>query len=357
MWLVQCYQQNDPTKPGVPIYTEPTVAGSIGNPRGTVQQVYDRANQDIDKAIALLEGSTKTQMHKSHIDKYVAYGLKARHALVQKNYAVALEFAKKAMDSPAVIAQFSEIRRVNDNSKRNVMWGLGIQTDQSMGNYDIYSHMDADSKGTYSKARHLISSWLYDQIPSTDQRKQWWTAPLASSQWGAAGTENGSKRSWCQTKLGYLDVAAQTGDHILMREEEMALIAAEAACRLDKFTEARQYVTMVGSQRDSEYASRLANFQDSKSYNASTTGSLTTLMDEILFQRRVELWSEVPRLHDLQRLGLGFNRNFDGSNHTLKLTSINTNPKSPAFILWIPQAEFDGNENMDPNTDQNPPQS
>jgi len=237
MWLVQCYQQNDPTKPGVPIYTEPTVAGSIGNPRGTVQQVYDRANQDIDKAIALLEGSTKTQMHKSHIDKYVAYGLKARHALVQKNYAVALEFAKKAMDSPAVIAQFSEIRRVNDNSKRNVMWGLGIQTDQSMGNYDIYSHMDADSKGTYSKARHLISSWLYDQIPSTDQRKQWWTAPLASSQWGAAGTENGSKRSWCQTKLGYLDVAAQTGDHILMREEEMALIAAEAACRLDKFTE------------------------------------------------------------------------------------------------------------------------
>jgi len=357
MWLVQCYQQNDPAKPGVPIYTEPTVAGSIGNPRGTVQQVYDRANQDIDKAIALLEGSTKTQMHKSHIDKYVAYGLKARHALVQKNYAVALEFAKKAMDSPAVIAQFSEIRRVNDNSKRNVMWGLGIQTDQSMGNYDIYSHMDADSKGTYSKARHLISSWLYDQIPSTDQRKQWWTAPLASSQWGAAGTENGSKRSWCQTKLGYLDVAAQTGDHILMREEEMALIAAEAACRLDKFTEARQYVTMVGSQRDSEYATRLANFQDSKSYNASTTGSLTTLMDEILFQRRVELWSEVPRLHDLQRLGLGFNRNFDGSNHTLKLTSINTNPKSPAFILWIPQAEFDGNENMDPNTDQNPPQS
>jgi len=114
---------------------------------------------------------------------------------------------------------------------------------------------------------------------------------------------------------------------------------------------------MVGSQRDSEYATRLANFQDSKSYNASTTGSLTTLMDEILFQRRVELWSEVPRLHDLQRLGLGFNRNFDGSNHTLKLTSINTNPKSPAFILWIPQAEFDGNENMDPNTDQNPPQS
>lgn len=79
-------------------------------------------------------------------------------------------------------------------------------------------------------------------------------------------------------------------------------------------------------------------------------------MDEILFQRRVELWSEVPRLHVLQRLGLGFNRNFDGSNHTGKIQSVNTNPASPAFILWIPQSEFDGNENMDAATDQNPDQ-
>ena len=356
MWLVQSYQQNDPTKPGVPIYTEPTIAGSVGNPRGTVKQVYDRANEDINKAIALLEGTTVAQMHKSHIDKYVAYGIKARHALVQKDYPTALTFSKKAMEGSAQIADFNDVKRVNDISKKNVLWGLGIQTDQSMGIWDIYSHMDADSKGTYSKARHLISSWLYAQIPDTDQRKQWWTAPLPQAEWGAAGTVNGSKRSWCQIKLGYIDVAAQTGDHILMREEEMALIAAEAACHLQQFPEARQHLASVGTKRDSNYATRLANFTDSKSYNASTTAGLVTLMDEILFQRRVELWSEVPRLHDLQRLGLGFKRNFEGSNHPLQLANINTNPASPAFILWIPQPEFDGNENMDAGKDQNPPQ-
>lgn len=356
MWLVQTYQQNDPGKPGVPIYTEPTVAGSIGNPRGMVQQVYDQANSDIDKAIALLENTNVAQMHKSHIDKYVAYGIKARNAMVQKDYPTAQTFAEKAMGSSASVAPFSDIRHVNSATAKNVMWALVIQTDQALGNWDIFTHMDADSKNTYSKARHLVSSWLYNQLPDTDKRKAWWTAPLPEEEWGTPGTEDGSKRSWVQTKLVYIDAVAKTGDHILMREEEMALIAAEAACHQGKYAEARNFVKMVGNQRDSEYEARLATFTDSKTYNSNTNAPLTTLMDEILFQRRVELWSEVPRLHDLQRLGLGFNRNFDGSNHTGKIPSVNTNPSSPAFILWIPQAEFDGNENMDANTDQNPDQ-
>ena len=356
MWLVQVYQQNDPTKPGVPIYTEPTVAGSVGNPRGTMQQVYDQANSDIDKAIEYLEKTNVAQLHKSHIDKYVAYGIKARHAMVQKDYPTAQAFAEKALGSPASIAAFSDIRNVNNAGAKNTMWALVIQTDQALGNWDIFTHMDADSKNTYSKARHLISSWLYNELPDTDERKAWWTAPLPVEEWGTPGTEEGSKRSWCQTKLVYISAPAKTGDHVLMREEEMALIAAEAACHQGKYTEARNFVKMVGNQRDSDYESRLATFTDDKTFNTNTTAPLKTLMDEILFQRRVELWSEIPRLHDLQRLGLGFNRDFEGTNHTGTIPTVNTNPASPAFILWIPQAEFDGNENMDANTDQNPDQ-
>ena len=353
MWLIQMYQQNDPSKPGVPLYNEPTVAGSIGNPRGKVQDVYDQANSDINKAIVLLEDTDVSQKHKSHIDKYVAYGFKARYALIQQDFPAALAAAKKAIDSPAKIV-FS--KNVNDNAATNVMWGLGIQTDQAMGSWDIFSHTDADSKGTYSKARHLISSWLYDQIPTTDERRKWWTAPLPDDEWGVAGTGNGSKRSWTQKKLVYIDATASTGDHILMRKEEIALMAAEAACHLENWIEARNYVKMVGEMRDSKYEDRLSKFTNSKEYNDDTNAKLITLMDEILFQRRVELWSEIPRLHDLQRLGLGFDRTFDNTNHTpgAQLSSVNTSPGSPAFILWIPQAEFDGNENMDAKSDQNP---
>ena len=57
--------------PGVPIYTEPSAAGTEGQPRSTVQQVYDLIVADIEKAVALLK-EAKPQIHKSHIDYHVA---------------------------------------------------------------------------------------------------------------------------------------------------------------------------------------------------------------------------------------------------------------------------------------------
>ena len=86
----------------------------------------------------------------------------------------------------------------------------------------------------------------------------------------------------------------------------------------------------------------------------TTPIQLTTLMDEVLFQRRIELWGEAGRLFDIKRLGLGFDRDFAGTNHSQLLKTISTAPKSKEFVLPIPQQEFDGNENMDIETDQNP---
>ena len=97
LWLVQSYQQNDPSLPGVPIYTEPTTPESEGKGRGTVQDVYTRINEDINTAISYLENSSVQQQHPSHIDKYVAYGIKARAMMVQHNYKEAVTAAKEAL--------------------------------------------------------------------------------------------------------------------------------------------------------------------------------------------------------------------------------------------------------------------
>ncbi|MCR5840621.1 MAG: RagB/SusD family nutrient uptake outer membrane protein [Bacteroidales bacterium] len=359
MWLVQTYQQNGAiygtSLPGVPLYTEPTVAGSEGKGRGTVADVYAQANADIDAAIQCLSQSSLGQLHKSHISLAAAYGIKARHALVQHDYATALAAAESAMKGQK-LGSWGDIQVVNSVDKPNVLWGLAIQTDQAMGNYDIYNHMDADCLSTYAKARHLIGNWLYDEIPDTDVRKAWWTAPIPEAQWGVPGSANGSYRSWCQKKLVYLNATAQTGDHILLRTEELYLIAAEAACEAGDYAKARQYVSAVGSLRDTNYAARLKKMTDDKTLNQNTTGPIVTLMDEIFFQRRVELWSENPRLFDLQRRGLAYNRNWAGTNHTSTATAFTQKPGSANFILWIPQSEFDGNENMDAERDQNPKQ-
>ena len=72
-----------------------------------------------------------------------------------------------------------------------------------------------------------------------------------------------------------------------------------------------------------------------------------------MFQRRVELWGEAGRIFDLQRLGLGYNRVYEGSNHTQTVATKDTNAGSDLFIFPLPQSELDGNENIT-EKDQNP---
>jgi len=52
-------------------------------PRSTVQAVYNQINADLDSAIILLDGYKRA--NKSHLDKSVAQGFKARVALTQQN--------------------------------------------------------------------------------------------------------------------------------------------------------------------------------------------------------------------------------------------------------------------------------
>src|SRR5690606_22825308 len=75
---------------GVPLVLTPTIEGQ---PRATVEEVYAQINADLDQAIALLPS---TPVNKSHPDKEVAKGLKARVALVQQNWPVAEAMANEA---------------------------------------------------------------------------------------------------------------------------------------------------------------------------------------------------------------------------------------------------------------------
>lgn len=365
-WLIQIYQQNGGAAgsaqrdlPGVPIYTGPTVAGSPGAGRGTVQNVYDQINADIDSAIARLAATDIKQMHKSHIDLAAAYGLKARFALIEQDFPTALAAAESCLALKNHVGTASDIAQINDVSKNNVLWGIAIQTDQALGNASVYSHMDADCKGTYSKARHLIVKWLYNQIPAGDARLAWWTGDIPEASWGEAGTANGSTRSFCQKKLVFKNAATSTGDHILLRTEEVYLTAAEAACRTNDYTKARQYLGALEDARIGAAASaaRLASYTDSNTLGTDTFAAPASLLDEIILQRRIELWGEWPRIFDIQRLGLAFDRT-GGLNHEPKyiLKELTSKVASANFILWIPQAEFDGNENMNAATDQNPEQ-
>lgn len=352
--LIQLYQQTykgNESAPGVPLYIEPTTSSSEGKPRGTVEEVYKQINLDIEEAIKLLKESGIAQKHPSHIDYYIANGIKARVCMVQQRYEDAIAAAKEALTKPGLTAVISASTLLGFNNAEftNVLWGVEITADQTSGFASLFSHLDADAEGMYAeKAQHCISSWLYENLPDTDERRSWWRGDL-----GEDATGVGSVVSYCQLKFRFADTADRTGDYIYMRAEEMLLIQAEAECHLGNYGQARTLISQLGSNRDSEYAERLAKFQDSSSYNENTIAPLRTLMDEILFQRRVELWGEQGRIFDLQRLKLGYNRDYEGSIHTELVKDKDTNAGSKEFIMTIPQSEIDGNASINAG-DQNP---
>ena len=114
------------------------------------------------------------------------------------------------------------------------------------------------------------------------------------------------------------------------------------------------------SSRDPNWHDTLGALSGSEQ-TFGTVGTVKTLMDEILLQRRIELWGETGRIFDILRLAKGWTRywNVGGeeSNHTNYLRKYPEYLNFPAdyieCILMIPQAEIDNNPNINPE-DQNP---
>lgn len=341
-WFCKGSYSKSKDSPGVPIYTEPTSQETVGKPRGTVAQVFEQINTDFQKAIELFQEGGIDQPHPSHLDLYATYALWARAAQIQEDWAKAGEYANAALAKPGLkrVASVSEIGKFNNCKSSNIFWGFEVIADQTSPYGAYLSHMDPEG-GYGDRARQCIDAWLWNQIPDTDERKRnWWEDPT-DYEYIAYG----------QNKFRYSDVSTFLGDVLYLRAEEMILIAAEAACRTGNYEGTRNLLTELGGNRDSEYSNRLEKYINSADYNTNTHGDFNTLMDEILFQRRIELWSEgFGRAFDLRRLSLGYTRDYEGTNHPAKRT---LDPDDNRFVTLIPQKEFDSNESFTV-ADQNP---
>lgn len=364
--LVQLYQQTykgHEQLPGIPLYTTPTTSATPGNPRGTVEEVYRRINDDIEKGIELLEEANRgglKQRNKTHIDYYVANGIKSRIALVQNRWEDVVSSVDLAFGKPGLgYANSTElVGGFNSLGMSSVLWGASIQKSDQIGGYSsFFGHMDANAGMHGSFDRKCISAWLYKQMSMQDVRRvNWWKGPIAE----VLETSQGSQKSYCTTKFRFSDYSSSLGDNIYMRAEELLLTKAEALCRLKRYDEARKLMETFGSIRERNYVrNRLSKVADDNTltldeYGTASTPEIKTLLDEILLQRRIELWGEHGRLFDVLRLKTGYNRDYEGSNHVAKLSDATRTSDYKGFILTIPQSEFDGNTNMDPIVDQNP---
>ncbi len=341
--LSQCFARTyvgHENEPCAPLYTEPTVPTTTGQPRATVAQVYQQITADIDKAVSLLP-QAKHHDDTAHIDYAVAQGIRARIYLTMGEWQKAKEAAKEAIaKSGKSIQPVSAFLGLNNASAGNVLWGATIITDQ-VGMYaSLYAHTDYEADKYGGKSPKLISTWLYDRISDTDARKTaWWNA-------------NHSVVPYIQEKQKFSDIQTWMGDYVWMRIEEMYLIAAEAECRLGDEGAAKEDLMALMSKRDPNYTCN----KTGTALGALTTDETGSLLEEIILQRRIELWGEAGRVWDIRRLKQGFRRTTDMGwpQSALLSNRPTTNPENYMWVLTIPQAEFDGNENMNADTDQNP---
>ncbi len=333
--------------PCVPIFSGTSFEGSTGQPRATVAQVYAQIDDDINKAVLLLMDTQ--QQRPEHMGLAVVLGLKARIALVKEDWNTALNAAEAAISaSGRQILDVPSFIGLNDATAQNVMWGAIIPVEE-VGMYaSLFAHMSTDI-AYGQRAPKQISPDLYHKMNSSDTRRAWWDPN---------DPEYNYYGGYIQRKFDFSNLQTWEGDYIWMRVEEMYLTAAEAASHLGIETTAKNYLMQLMSKRDPYYTCN----KSGNRIGALTTDETGSLLEEILLQRRIELWGEDGRIYTIRRLHQGFNRTSErGWPNGLLLTDHYGAPMDPECYLWvltIPQAEFDGNPNMNPEPipygDQNP---
>lgn len=322
----------------VPIYTEPTSPSTKGQPRATNKEVFALAMSDINKACELLKG--QPQKHISHIDEYVANGIKARIALYMGDYQSAYDAAKIAISGSKKLTS-NVTSGYNSKDLPDVLWGAEIITDQGTTNPQFMAHMDPAFGGYGDASRKCITPYLYNQISKTDVRKNWWKLIDLSVAKSAQNLATGYQ----QYKFKFADPSnPYLCDHIFMRVPEMYLTIAECAARLNKEPEAQDVLNEFMSYRDPSYKCA----KTGTALGRLTTDITNSLLEEIILQRRIELWGEYGRLFDIKRLRQGFKRTTDmGFQTAALLNTLKTDdPESFDFVMTIPQKEIDANPYM-----------
>ena len=358
--------------PCVPLVT-PQTEDFTNNPRATVGEVYAFVMEDLDYAVEKLAGAARDS--KMYIDGNVAHGLRARVNLLLGNWQAAYDDAVAAAQgyTPATIEEMSK-PAFYDISEHNWIWGYdmatGLTSNLTASNRfyaTTGSWLRSFSGNGYAPACQVytcINTLLYNKIPATDVRKGWWVdenlnSPLLNGlKWpgfdDVANADDGDNKlaflPYTNVKFGAISIGNTINeeDMPLMRVEEMILIQAEAKARLGDNGGATSILeNFVKTYRD-------------PAYSASAGGR--NLLDEIWFQRRVELWGEGFGVFDNLRLDKPIVRNHGaGSSNIADAFRFNLESQDPWLRMRFPQGEMntnfgivDNKGGQQPTIDMNP---
>ena len=350
--------------------TCPIVTDTLGekasrnNPRATHEEMFKFIESDLNNAEKYIVNLTSNR-NNTLPDLAVVYGLKARLYMWNEDYAKAKEYARKAIDTyggtPMSEDDATDTKKgFNDITKW--MWGAQYTKEDRAVKFGIINFTSFASNETvfgYAGAgpMNMIGKSFYDRISDTDWRKTMWKAP--------AGSPLEAKNKYVDSKMemkngvmedvskfkkriptyGSLKFRPNQGNYAessigvvsaypLMRVEEMYFIEAEAAERLAPGTGITLLENFMKTYRDPQYV---------------YTGS--NAIDEILFQKRIELWGEGLSFFDIKRANVSVTRGYAGTNF-FEEWRFNTNGR-PAWMNFC-IVNLEENDNPAVNGKNNP---
>lgn len=361
---------HDVTNLTVPIVKEGmTEEAARNNPRATREQMAEFILGDLNKAEQYVSKSPFAG-NKTLPDLACVYGLKARLYMwlagdgtgentteyltnAKQNARLAINLGGSPMSKDDCLSTTAGF-----NTLSCWMWGSQMVAEDDavktgIINWTSWMSNETDFGYAGAGAYSMIDASVYNKIADTDFRKLMWKAP--------AGTALDGKSQWL--KPGFAENTPEYGSlkfrpangayetpnegavsaYPLMRVEEMYFIEAEAAARLG---EGADLLTAFMTQyRDSKYVCYASAQED--------------IMNEVVFQKRVELWGEGHAFFDYKRLNMPVTRGYAGTNHQ-DASRFNTEGRPAWMSINIVITEQNNNEalvgyeNLDPSDKYTP---
>lgn len=323
------------------------------NPRATREEMSTFILSDLEAAEKYIPYLEDTQSN-TLPDLACVYGLKARLYMWLEDYANAQKYARLAIDN-ASVDPMSESECLdtstgfNDISKW--MWGSSMTSEDDAVQTGIVNRVSWTSNQTtfgYTGAATgmyvLIDKSMYDRISDTDFRKLEFIAPEGSTLSGQEPMISGlasylAKNGASLPAYTAIKFRPNAGDYEtystgaaaaypIMRVEEMYFIEAEAAAHQNAATGKQLLESFMKNYRDPSYSTSASSTDD--------------VVEEIVFQKRVEFWGEGQTFFDIKRLDYSVTRDYTGS-WWVTGTRFNTDGR-PAWMNWV-IVKTEGNNN------------
>ena len=277
---------------GVSILLTSTLNEIAENPRSSVDEVYNQVINDLNDAEGLLSNSNGI-----FADKYAAKALLARVYMQQQNYSAARDAANSVIQNSghSLTSTFDEAFNNDSNSSEDI-FAIQVTAQAGVNSMNTFWATQANG-GRPGNPDVAISDLFISLYEAGDERGQYFYT----------GNGGNATTKWIE----------RNGNVPLLRLAEMYLIRAECNVRLNSSV-GDSPLNDINRIRERSGASSLSSVN----------------LEDVLFERRLELAFEGHLLHDIKRLGL---------------TAGGLNATSNKLVLPIPEDEI----NTNPNTAQN----